>query len=154
MEDIAERLPRRAREQEHGADGHRTGLPVAQLLAPVVESGVWYAVTTVDGWGRLSDRSTIRYLGWEATQRVRMAMVDRIALVTKSAAGGDTLTKQGHLRVPPWIRRVYHLTAGSRILMVASRDHGLCALYPAVVLDDVLSAYHDQRSSEVRHAGR
>lgn len=61
---------------------------------------------------------------------------------------------QGHLRVPLWIRRTHHLCGGDRILLAAARDAGLCALYPAAVLDEALSGYHPLCSSGGRDAAR
>ncbi len=150
---VADGLLRSIAARRRAVDEPRASLPVAELVAPARVSVMRYMVTTVDDSGRISDRSMIRYLGWQAAERIQVAVAVRIVIITRSSAGVERLTKQGHLRVPVGIRRRCQLIGGTRVLMAASRERGLCALYPTDVLDEALAAYHDIRNVGTDHGG-
>jgi hypothetical protein len=119
------------------------GLPVARLISPIQHSLTHYAVTTMDIWGRLADRSSLRVLQWRPGRPVTISIVDGAVVVAAChRLGRSSITRQGHLRLPASVRHQCRLDAGDRLLLVACPDRGLLLAYPTPVLDTMVLAYH------------
>ncbi len=96
------------------------GLPIARLFSPERDSSAYYVVTTIDGRGRLADRSPLRILQWRPGLPVAVSVV----------------------------RHACHFKAGDRLLMAACPDRGLLVAYPMSALDAMVLAYHATLVSE------
>ncbi|WP_245589419.1 hypothetical protein [Amycolatopsis balhimycina] len=75
-------------------------LPVATLIERAPQTMAYYAVTTVDSRGRLADRSPLRVLGWSPLSRVSIETVKGELILIRRCDGPDTITGQGHVRLP------------------------------------------------------
>ncbi|NKQ52012.1 hypothetical protein HFP15_03865 [Amycolatopsis sp. K13G38] len=117
-------------------------LPVATLLEPVQSSTLYFVVTTIDSRGRLADQSPLRILGWTPDCAITITTVGRAAIVATRSAGPDAVTSQGHLRLPARVRHVCRLDTGARLLVAASPDRDLLAVYPHSSVEASLLAYH------------
>lgn len=117
-------------------------LPVATLLEPVQSGALYFVVTTIDGRGRLADRSPLRVLGWTPHCTITITTVGRAVIVVTRSAGPDAITRQGHLRLPARVRHACRLDTGARLLVAASPDGDLLAAYPAPSVEASLLAYH------------
>lgn len=118
------------------------GLPVAHLVRPARNASLHLVVTTVDGRGRLADRSPLRMLGWTAGQPVAVSLAVSALVIVVRAGGSQAITGQGHLRLPVAIRRVCRLETGDRVLVVACPQQGLLAVYPMATVEEMFLAYH------------
>ncbi len=119
------------------------GLPIAQLISPTENGSTHYAMTTIDVWGRLSDRSSLRVLQWRPGLPLAMSVVHGAVVVVASQHDGPpAITRQGHLRLPASVRHRCRLDGGHRILLVACPDRGLLVAYTMSALDAMVLAYH------------
>ncbi|MCX4097675.1 hypothetical protein [Nocardia sp. alder85J] len=80
------------------------------------------ATASVDGQGRLSDRSVLRSLGWWPGQRVSFAADHRAVVVSCVRQGGSAVSKDGYLCIPAARRRRCGLMPGDRVLLAG---HGV-----------------------------
>lgn len=125
------------------------GLPVAQLHTHVQDASLYYAVTTIDDRGRLADRSSLRILGWLPESSISIRVVQGVVIVVTRCRGPESITRQGHIRLPASVRHFCRLAPGARLLVAACPDHDLLAAYTTSALDAMLLAYHVSLRNEV-----
>lgn len=135
--------------RRQGAQALARGLPLARLMAPE-RNGTLHVVvtTTIDGRGRVADRSPLRLLGWGANHPVAVSLAQCAPVIIVRPGGSQTISGQGHLRLPLAIRRVCRLEARDRLLVVAFPRRGLLAAYPMATVDVMLLAYHASPTGE------
>ena len=63
--------------------------------------------------------------------------------------GRETVTGQGHLRLPADLRHALRLNSGDRLLVVAHPHQGLLVAYTMPALDAMVSSYHSWMAAEV-----
>jgi len=118
------------------------GLPLAPLLAPMPAPSLYCAVTPIDDRGRLADRSPIRALEWSPGQPVTISVVRETVVVTSGPNGAESITRQGHLRLPAHVRHLCRITAGDRLLIVAAPGPGVLVGYTTPSLESILLKHH------------
>jgi len=128
-------------------------LPVAALIDRAPRTATFYAVTTVDSRGRLADRSPLRVLGWPPLSRVSIDTVRGELIIIRRCDGPDTITGQGHVRLPARIRHLCRLEPCERLLVAAFPTHDVLALYTDAALDAMLLGYHEALRAESRIPG-
>jgi len=130
-------------ESEADAAQPRTpALPVARLVLPHAASTAHYTVSAIDVWGRLADRSSLHVLQWPPGQSIAVSVVHEAVVVTARLDGHESVTGQGHLRLPAPVRHRLRLQAGDRLLLVACPDRGLLVAYTMSTLDGMVLAHH------------
>ncbi|MBE8525762.1 AbrB/MazE/SpoVT family DNA-binding domain-containing protein [Amycolatopsis sp. H6(2020)] len=107
-------------------------------------------MTTVDSRGRLADRSPLRVLGWPPMLRVSIGAVKGELIIIRRCDGPDTITGQGHVRLPARIRHRCRLEPGGRVLVVSFPTRDVLAVYTDSALDAMLLAYHEALRAESR----
>jgi len=122
------------------------GLPLAPLPTTTSTPSLYYAVTPIDARGRLADRSPIRALGWPPGQPITITVTQQAIIVTAQAGGTESITRQGHLRLPARIRHSCHLNTGDRLL-VATAPPGVLVAYTTALLESMLLLHHTAASS-------
>lgn len=118
------------------------GLPLPPLSAPAPPPSLYFTVTPVDVRGRLADRSPIRVLGWRPGQPVTITVLQQAIVVTAQAGEAESITRQGHLRIPARIRHVCGLNAGDRLLVAAAPTPGVLVVYTMGLLESILLEHH------------
>jgi hypothetical protein len=116
-----------------------SGLPLPSLSIAVERAPTFYAVSTVDTWGRLADRSALLKLGWRPGTAIAIAVTGDVIAVTVQCNGSRRIAPQGYLRLPASVRSAAHVRAGDRLLLAAHLDQGLLIAYPPAVLDAMVS---------------
>lgn len=114
------------------------GLPIARLPVLTAGSSPLYVVTVADRGGRLADRAPLRHLGWGPGTRLHIRLLDDMSLYVKPGPGADAVTPQGHLRLPLPVRRLCHIEAGTRLVVVAWTDSASLTVCRTSALDVVL----------------
>ncbi len=123
---------------------HRThggGLPLAPLFPPMSSPSLYCAVTPIDDRGRLADRSPIRAVGWSPGQPVTISVTHESIVIVRPG-GPESITWQGHLRLPARIRHMCRVSSGDRVLVVISPVTDLIVVYPMVSLGAILLQHH------------
>ncbi len=118
------------------------GLPLPCLYSPARRSSLYYVVTSIDNRGRVADRSAVRVLEWTAGQSLAMSVTSSALVIVAHPEEPQTITDQGHLRVPAAVRRVYRLESGDRLLLAACPQRGVLVAYSMATVDAMLLAYH------------
>ncbi|KUL22837.1 hypothetical protein [Actinoplanes awajinensis] len=120
-------------------------VPVVALLPRVHPDH--YAVTVVDGHGRMGAAASLQLLGWESGALIFFTVEDR--LITAAAVAGSVvpttaprrvITARGHLNLPANIRRRAGIVGGDRLLLVADAQIGSLRIYSPKVLALVLQS--------------
>jgi hypothetical protein len=117
------------------------GLPLAQLQ-PKRSSTASYAISSIDVWGRLADRSALHALRWGPATRLGVSVSADVVVVLARPNGQQTLGAQGHLRLPASIRRACHIDAGDRLLLAALPGRDLLLVHTMPTLDLMLGGYY------------
>lgn len=118
------------------------GLPIAPLFPPAPEPSFYYALTPIDSRGRLADRSAIRAVGWPPGQPVTISVIREIIVVMSRPDGGESITRQGHLRLPARIRHTCRLVSGARLLIAAAPAKNFIVAYTMPSLEAILLRHH------------
>jgi hypothetical protein len=119
------------------------GLPMPRLGTPEEEShSMYYAVTAIDVWGRLADRSALTALRWRPGLAVAVSIIREAVAVIPHHDSRHTVNQQGHLRLPATVRHLSRLKAGDRLLLAACLDRDVLIAYPMAALDAMVLAYH------------
>lgn len=121
---------------------HVAGLPVAPLRLPSPSPSLYCAVTPIDDRGRLADRSPIRAVGWPPGQPITISVVQHTVVVISQSNGVESLTRQGHLRLPAHVRHICRLTSGDRLLVAAAPGTGVLVAYTMPLLESILLTHH------------
>jgi hypothetical protein len=125
------------------------GLPLPRLVGPARETSAYYTVTTVDGRGRLADGSPLRVLQWGPGLRLKLMVTLGALVVAAHPDGRETVTRQGHLRLPADLRHSWRLNPADRLLVAAHPHQGLLVVYTMPALDAMVSSYHSWIAAEV-----
>ncbi|WP_243794969.1 AbrB/MazE/SpoVT family DNA-binding domain-containing protein [Saccharopolyspora gloriosae] len=105
-------------------------------------SSAVYRIAAVDERGRIAERAVIQALGWSAGQRVRFDLLSATALVVRpETAGLFGLTRRGHIPLPVPVRRWCGVQAGDRVLLAASVQRGLLAVYTMAALESMINEF-------------
>jgi hypothetical protein len=118
------------------------GLPVPVLGWPARRTSAHYTVTTVDARGRLADASPLRTLRWAPRLPITLTVIFGAVVAAAEPGGRETVTSQGHLRLPADLRHALHLDPGDRLLVAAHVDRGLLIAYTMPALDAMVSDFH------------
>lgn len=122
------------------------GLPMPKLPQGVEPSRTLYAMSAVDKWGRLSDRSAPLTLRWLPGAPLSISCSENVIVAVRNENGAYRLTNQGHLRLPASVRCAAHVRSGDRLLIAAHCDRNLLIAYPVSVLDAMVTALHHPTS--------
>lgn len=119
-----------------------TGLPLAPLLVPVPPPSLYCALTPIDDRGRLANRSPIRAVGWPPGQSITISIVRQTVVVISQSNGTESITRQGHLRLPARVRHICRLTSGDRLFIAAAPACGILIGYTMPLLESILLKHH------------
>jgi hypothetical protein len=119
-----------------------TGLPLAALLAPMPGPSLSCALTPIDDRGRLANRSPIRAVGWPPGQSITISIVRQAVVVISQSNGTESITRQGHLRLPARVRHICRLTSGDRLFIAAAPARGVLIGYTMPLLESILLKHH------------
>jgi hypothetical protein len=140
-----------------GLSGRLAGRrPLPLPVIPIRRSSdICYAMSTVDGGGRLGDRGLLEFLGWKPGTPVIAELTAHSVIVIVAAPGGEQhVTAQGRLRLGPALRHRCGLRAADRLLLVADRRVGRLRLYPPGALDVLLADPADRCGEQSTTGGR
>jgi hypothetical protein len=111
-------------------------------------STAYYTVSAIDVWGRLADRSPLRVLQWRPGHPIAVSVVRETVVIVARHDGHESITGQGHLRLPAPIRHVLRVHAGDRLLLVACPGQGLLVAYTMSALDAMVLAHHSAATGD------
>lgn len=114
-------------------------LPPSLGITPIGE--LHCSTATVDGHGRLSDRSAIKVIGWGPGQCVSIEVDECFVVVTPARASRWAVRSDGYLRLPAAVRHSCNLSTGDRVLIAAASAHDRLLVYPTSVVAAALWAY-------------
>jgi bifunctional DNA-binding transcriptional regulator/antitoxin component of YhaV-PrlF toxin-antitoxin module len=103
-----------------------------------------YGLATVDDRGRVADHAIVHALGWQASTRLHIRVIEGLVLVTASRPGVFTVTKRGHVRLPATVRHWCGVETGDRVLLAAEPTEGVLVVHPPAGLDTMLARLHAQ----------
>jgi hypothetical protein len=116
-------------------------LPIALIdTAPANPDRV--AVTSMDLYGRLADRTPTLALNWRPGTLVEFAVNAEVGTIVVRRGGIGRISRQGRLRLPAHIRRQLRLAAGDRLLVAALAHHGLLIAHTMAAVDRMVLAHH------------
>ena len=125
-------------------------MPMPDLPQPRFVRPAYYAVTVVDGHGRIAATSPLRTLGWKPKTVMAFAVAaNRLITATRiedAAQRADTaprreITARGHVNLPLTTRRRADIVAGDRLLIAADTDTRTLWIFPPKTLALILHPY-------------
>jgi hypothetical protein len=108
------------------------------LRIPTPTPSLYYTVTPIDARGRLADRSPIRALRWQPGHPITITVTQRAIVVTAQDGGAESITRQGHLRLPARVRHTCCLNVGDRLLVATAPSPGVLVVYTMELLESIL----------------
>jgi hypothetical protein len=83
----------------------------------------------------------MRELGWNPGSSVTFRVSEGAVILVARSRGIYSITRQGHLRLPPTLRHRFRLVPGARLLVVTIPGQDLIELYTPVAVDAMLASY-------------
>jgi hypothetical protein len=117
------------------------GLPLSELR-PKRDTAAYYALSSIDVWGRIADRSALHALRWGPASSLAISVLGEAIVVFAQPAGKHVLGRQGHLRLPASVRHACQIGGGDRLLLVALADRDLLLVHTMPALELMLQAYY------------
>ncbi|NEA31224.1 hypothetical protein [Streptomyces sp. SID13031] len=117
-----------------------SNLPLVALQPLTVPVLLHCVVTPIDARGRLADSSPARFLGLAPGHPISITAVphDGRQIIDVRPGGPNAVTRQGHLRIPAYLRHLCRIATGDRLLVAAMPGHGL-TVYTMDLLSEILS---------------
>jgi hypothetical protein len=117
-----------------------SSLPLVALQPLTVPTLLYCVVTPIDARSRLADGSPARVLGWAPGHPISITAIpqDGGQIIGVRTGGPNAVTRQGHLRIPAYVRHLCRITTGDRLLVAATPGHGL-TVYTMDLLSQILS---------------
>jgi hypothetical protein len=112
------------------------------LVSQTRPTSARYTITTVDARGRLADASPLRVLQWVPWLPITIVVMLGAVVAAANPDGRETVTGQGHLRLPADLRHVLRLDRGDRLLVAAHPDRGLLVAYTMSAVDEMVYSFH------------
>ena len=123
-------------------------LPVARLVSPLQRSTAYYVVSAIDVWGRIADRSALRMLHWRAGLRISVSVVQAAAVIVPRHDARESITRQGHLRLPAPVRHMLRVQPGDRFLMLACPDRDILVAFTTPAVDAMIINHYGRHVGE------
>jgi hypothetical protein len=117
------------------------------LVPQAQPTSAHYTITTVDARGRLADASPLRVLQWAPRLPITIVVVLGVVVAAANPDGRETVTGQGHLRLPADLRHALRLEPGDRLLVAAHPHRGLLVAYTMSIVDEMISSIHSSLTS-------
>lgn len=118
-------------------------LPVGTLASLPGDGSLTYQIASIDGRGRISDRSSIRTLGWRPGDRLSIEIVSgNIVLVRPQRHGLCKLNQQEYVRLPAAVRHWCGMQAGKRVFLSAAAGHDVLVVHSMLTLDSMVLSYY------------
>jgi hypothetical protein len=96
-----------------------------------------YGLAVIDAQSRLSHRAIFTALGWDPGVRIDAAEHAGVLVLRMHGHGVTRMAPEGHLRVPPKVRRLCGLSTGDRVLLAADPPLGRLVLFPPALLHEL-----------------
>lgn len=128
----------------------RRDLPLVELPDAEDVDAIYYAVSPVDIHGRLADRTPLKVLGWGPETAITISVDRRAGIMVVRPGGPDSVTRQGHLRLPVRTRRAGRIPDGARLLLMARPADQILVIYTPRALDAMAWAYKESNDSGER----
>jgi hypothetical protein len=101
-----------------------------------------YGFAVVNDRGRIAAQPVVQALGWQPGTPLSIREHAGLVVITADPGGRNSLTGEGHVRVPVTIRRWCGLQPGWRVLLVADPADARLVVHPAAALDALISRHH------------
>jgi hypothetical protein len=130
---------------------HATGqeLPLAPL-ASKRRSANRYAISSIDVWGRIADRSCLRTLGWYAGLAIATFVIGDAVAVAPRPNAALTIGQQGHVRLPAETRRACRIDTDDRLFLLAVHHQELLLVLTMATLDVMVNRHFAGLSTRSR----
>lgn len=110
-------------------------VPSMHVAAP---TDVVYGMGRLDASGRVADRVVIQALGWQPGDRLTLTGTPGVILARRDPAGMVTLGHKPYVTLPAALRNRCGLRAGDRVLLAATLDEDLLAVYPPIAVHQAI----------------
>lgn len=119
-------------------------VPLPELSIAPIPARWRYAINRVDASGRLTDKSTLRLLGWEPGERCTMTpQSNRAMVIRRDPDGLIELPDRARIRIPASLRKRCGIRNGDRVLLAASEPDDVLVIYTMATLERLLLTAHE-----------
>ncbi|WP_337824691.1 hypothetical protein [Amycolatopsis sp. A1MSW2902] len=117
-------------------------LPLPTVPAPSRHADFAYALSRLDGSGRLSATSVLAQLRWRTSVRLDATVVGTSIVFRPDRHGPFALDPKRKVVIPHLLRRPCRLRTGDQALLVADVRENVLVVHPMAVLDKLVLARH------------
>jgi bifunctional DNA-binding transcriptional regulator/antitoxin component of YhaV-PrlF toxin-antitoxin module len=125
-------------------------LAVPPTPPPTTPADVIYGMGRIDASGRVADRTITQALGWQPGDRLTLTGTSGVVLAHRDPAGLLTLGHKPYVTIPAALRTRCGLQPRDRVLLAATLDNDLLAVYPLSTLHDAIRASLPSEGGESR----
>lgn len=120
-------------------------LPLAPArLALATDGSLQYAIGRIDESGKVPAAQILAGLGWHPGDRLAVTVQQGVALFQRDPAGPLTVSKRRALVIPASARRACGIKTADSLLLVGATDFDTVVVHPPIVLDTMVTLYHQQ----------
>jgi hypothetical protein len=135
-------------------DGSKARMRTVELgdLRVALDTGALrFALSLVDGSGRISGRSVFDYLHWSAGEKLAGSLGKSYLVLRPNGEGSVALDGRKRLGLPPGMLRYCGITHGGQALLIAEPQHRMLIVHSMANLAHMARTYH---SEQFEHALR
>jgi bifunctional DNA-binding transcriptional regulator/antitoxin component of YhaV-PrlF toxin-antitoxin module len=92
-----------------------------------------------DSSGRVTDHTLTDALGWSPGDRLTITSTAHAVLVHREPDGTVSLPVKSCITIPAALRRRHHIHTGDRLLLAATPEDDLLAIYPLATVQGALA---------------
>ncbi|MFC5099714.1 AbrB/MazE/SpoVT family DNA-binding domain-containing protein [Kibdelosporangium philippinense] len=109
--------------------------PPSPAAAPV---DVIYGMGRIDASGRVADRVVTQALGWQPGDRLTLTGTPDMVIARRDPTGLLTLGRKPYLAIPAALRSRCGLHPSDRVLLAATLEEDLLAVFPLSTVHDAI----------------
>jgi hypothetical protein len=118
-------------------------LPLTKVSeSPSAPPGTTYALCRVDSSGRVTDRTITTALHWHPGDRLTITTTADAILVHRDPEGTALLPAKPCIAIPAALRRHHHIHTSDQLLLAATPDADVLAIYPLTTVHRALTDHH------------
>ncbi len=115
-------------------------VPVITTRDPSDWPHIHLSVSTLDQWGRIADRSTLRHLSWPPGHPVVFDTGRNGLIIVRDSPSGSNyqVDRRGYLRLPAELRHGARIELHDQLVLAASEQPRVILVYPPTLASRTL----------------
>ncbi|WNV84879.1 hypothetical protein [Umezawaea sp. Da 62-37] len=136
-----------------GSKARMRTVDLGDLRVALGTGALRFALSLMDGSGRISGRSVFEYLRWSAGERLVGSLGKSYLVLRPDVEGTVSLDGRKRLCLPPGMLRYCGIAHGGQALLIAEPQHRMLIVHSMANLAHMARAYHSEQFEQALRRG-